>query len=263
MRTTIAIIVALVAASALASDTSGYRLDVLVGDTSRPEYWKDGTVYVEAIRGQNYSLRITNPTGYRVAVALSVDGVNTIDARHAKAWSSSKWVLDPYESTVISGWQVSGRSARKFLFTGESHSYAAALGQTANLGVIEAVFYREHAPIAPNVYAQPADIEGGVERESARDAAASAPSVGRAEAQSAKAATSDEYAATGMGHRMLHEVQRVDLVLEPDPVASMRIRYEFRPQLVRLGVLPPTPSPSPLDRREQAHGFATYCPEVN
>ena len=40
------------------------------------------SLYVEAMRGASYALRLTNPTPYRVAVALSVDGLNTIDARH-------------------------------------------------------------------------------------------------------------------------------------------------------------------------------------
>src|SRR5213078_562122 len=115
------------------------------------------------------SLRITNPTPYRVAVALSVDGLNTIDARHTDARSATKWVLGPYESTEISGWQVNDRTARSFFFTGERRSYGAALGQTENLGVIEAVFYRErrpriseYVPGVPSSRAQAENEAGGV-----------------------------------------------------------------------------------------------------
>ena len=36
----------------------------------------------------------------------------------------------------------------------------------------------------------------------------------------------------------------------------MNIRYEFRPQLVKLGIVPATPTiRDPLDRRERARGF--------
>jgi len=94
--------------TANAADSAGYGLSVLVGDTPRPEYHARGSVYVEAARGQDYSLRLTNPTPYRVAVALSVDGLNTIDGKHTGAAHASKWVLDAYQSTVISGWQVKG-----------------------------------------------------------------------------------------------------------------------------------------------------------
>jgi hypothetical protein len=42
----------------------------------------------------------------------------------------------------------------------------------------------------------------------------------------------------------------------------MSIRYEYRPQLVRLGVLlPGTDEMVQLDRRERARGFDAFCPE--
>ncbi len=62
-----------------------------------------------------------------------------------------------------------------------------------------------------------------------------------------------------MGGRTRHEVERVDIDLEKYPAATVRIRYEFRAQLVKLGLLPALESP--LDRRERAHGFESYCPE--
>ena len=74
-----------------------------------------------------------------------------------------------------------------------------------------------------------------------------------------QAALSDDYAATGMGRRTRHEVYRVALELDPEASASVRVRYEFRPQLVRMGILPEFPSP--MDRRERARGFESYCPE--
>lgn len=227
--------------TAAASTSGSFGMTVLVDDAARPEYAARGTIYVEAIHGANYSLRLTNPTPYRVAVALSVDGLNTIDARHTDSWSAAKWVLDPYESTVISGWQVNDRTARRFFFTGEKNSYGAALGQTENLGVIEAVFYRERQQ-------RRLDPLSGSAKENSRENAPAA----------AGAVQSDDYAATGMGGRTRHDVETVDIDLERVPAATVRVRYEFHSQLVRLGVLP---SLDPLDRREHAHGFAAYCPE--
>jgi hypothetical protein len=51
----------------------------------------------------------------------------------------------------------------------------------------------------------------------------------------------------------------VDINLESRPAASIRIRYEFRPALVKLGVIPQFVTP--LDRRERAKGFEGFCPE--
>ena len=234
-------LLALTAATAFGSGTGGFGLTVLVGDNPREQYSHDGTLYVEALRGASYSLRLTNPTPYRVAVSLSVDGLNTIDARHSDPRSARKWVLGPYESAVISGWQVNDRTARSFYFTGERHSYGAALGQTQNLGVIEAVYFRERRP-KMSWYSPRSEAE-------AAPPAAAQKSDG----------LSDDYAATGMGDRRRHEVESVDIDLEPEPAASVRIRYEFRPQLVKLGVL--LSLTSPLERRERARGFSEYCPE--
>lgn len=231
------------AATANAAEVGGFGVSVLVGESPRPEYHARGNVYVEAVRGQEYSLRVTNPTPYRVAVALSVDGLNTIDGKHTGAAHASKWVLEPYDSTVISGWQVNESTARRFFFTNESTSYGAALGQTSNLGVIEAVFYREkHREIA--VYGSRKDAaraqEGPASREAQNGVAAPAPS--------------QDYAATGMGEQTGNDVQLVDINLESTPAASVRIRYEFRPELIKLGVF----AVDPMQRREHARGF---CPE--
>ena len=231
--------------TAAASNISGFGMNVLVGDDVRPEYSGRGRVYVEAVRGADYSIRLTNPTPYRVAVALSVDGLNTIDAKHSDAWNASKWILAPYESTVIAGWQVNDQTARRFFFTGENRSYGAYLGQTENLGIIEAVFYRERRP---KFHAQSPRMEMEENRKDAPSSSAAG-----------SAAPSDEYAATGMGGRTTHEVEMVDLDLESVPAARVTIRYEFHPQLVRLGVLPRLETP--LDRRERARGFGSYCPE--
>lgn len=240
--------------SAASTTAPGFGLSVLVEGAPRPEYAGRGAVYVEALRGREYALRITNPLPVRVAVALSVDGLNTIDARHAPAEQSRKWVLGPYESVVIEGWQVSGEAARKFYFTGERSSYGARLGQTENLGAIEAVFFREREP-----YRQ-AWQRSGEPLPSERDAPAPK---GRAEAGAAapeaSGKLSDDYAATGMGGRTRHAVREVALDLEPAPVATLRIRYEFRPVLEKLGLLPRPDDP--LDRRERSRGFGSFCPE--
>jgi hypothetical protein len=233
MRTIFTLATLLIATTAFGS-ANGFGLTVLVDDSPRAEYWHNGTLYIEAVRGANYALRLTNPTPYRVAVALSVDGLNTIDARHTDAKGATKWVLAPYESTVISGWQVDQGNARNFFFTGERRSYGALLGQTENLGVIEAVFYRERRPRIREFSAP--DARGSAKRD----------------------ALSDDYAATGMGRRERHEIEMVDIDLEPQPAASIRIRYEFAPQLVKMGILP---SRSPIERRERAQGFSAFCPE--
>ena len=226
------------------------EVTILVDGAPRREYVHRGTTYIEALRGREFTIRLRNPTAQRVAVALSVDGLNTIDAKHSDAWNASKWVLEPYETTEISGWQVSDRSARRFFFTGERNSYGAKLGQTQNLGVIEAVFYRERVPRwseRPRAYERHQRDEAG--------SAAAPPSASQHKREGeVEAAPSDDYAATGMGRRTDHAVEEIAIALERHPIAAVALRYEFRPQLVKLGVF----DSDPLERRERARGF---CPE--
>ena len=48
---------------------------------------------------------------------------------------------------------------------------------------------------------------------------------------------------------------------EPVPAARLALRYEFRPELVRLGVLPRSADDGLLVR-ERAHGFEhAYAPD--
>jgi hypothetical protein len=244
-------------AGAFAANTRGFGLEVLVDGRPRPELVKDGRLYIEALKGKEFCLRLTNPLDRRAAVALSVDGLNTIDASHKGSREAMKWVLDPGESVIISGWQVSGREARRFYFTGEKHSYGAWLGKTEDLGIIEAVFYAEKVP-EPCI----GGIFGGSQDSRSREQApASAPEARSPSQKKSESPLSDEYAATGIGRRLEHRVQRVSLDLEAEPCARISMRYEFRPQLVALGVLPPR-TLEPMTRRERASGFDDrFCPD--
>src|SRR4249920_415499 len=83
------------------------EVDILIDGAPQPRYAHNGRWYVEAQKGREYAIRLRNPYAVRVAVALSVDGLNTIDARETTAAEARKWVLGPYETVTISGWQTS------------------------------------------------------------------------------------------------------------------------------------------------------------
>jgi hypothetical protein len=244
---------------ASAGHRSGFDVSILVDGSPRREYHHVGTTFVEALRGREYVVRISNPTSRRVAVALAVDGLNTIDAKHTSAKNAAKWVIDPNGVIEISGWQVSERAARSFYFTGERDSYGAALGQVDNLGVIEAVFFLEKEPEV-SWWSPWRRSEAERQRDAAGAPSAEGARRGSAESKAQAAPSADDdFAATGMGDRHRHDVRAVKMRLEDRPAASVRIRYEFRKQLVELGVLPEPVTP--LDRRERASGFAGFCPE--
>ncbi len=241
-----------------------FEVELVVNGHKLDEYYARGKGYVEAIAGAEYEVRIRNPLPFRVAVALSVDGLNTIDARRTTAWNASKWVIEPYGTINITGWQMSSERARRFYFTSERDSYGAKLGQTSNLGVVQAVFFRERRPIAVPVTPPPRP-RPTYEEDGRRDnSSSSAPTAGARDESAAKQKQGaiapmpdDDYAATGIGRSVHNDVRWVNLELESRPAAEVMIRYEYYPALVRLGIAPRTTytRPDTLRRREGASGF--------
>jgi len=216
--------------------SADYTIEILVDGRPVPVLAARGASYVEASQGREYAIRVTNRTGRRVAAALAVDGLNVIDARRTSARAARKWILDPWQSITLDGWQVSSGTARRFVFTTEEASYGAWLGRTGDLGVISAAFFRERIPEPPP---QP------LTKQRAEEGAA-AP---RADAESSRAR---DYAATGIGREVDHPVVEVAFDAEASPASVVTLRYEYRDALVRLGVLP---DDGPLARRGRATGF--------
>lgn len=134
--------------SAEAAGRDTVRMEILVDGRVAREYRGRGKTYVQAYKGKEYSIRLSNDSPQRVAVALSVDGLNTIDAKRSSATGATKWVIGPWEQIVVDGWQVGPDHARAFVFTNEQSSYGTWLGETRNLGVVSAAFFREH-PVDP------------------------------------------------------------------------------------------------------------------
>ncbi|MDX6306558.1 MAG: hypothetical protein QOI77_3527 [Blastocatellia bacterium] len=257
---------------------AGFTVDVLIDGRPLTEYAARGRHYVEAFENAEYEVRVHNPTGSRVAVALAVDGLNSIDARHTTAWDAHKWVIGPYGTIHVRGWQMSGESARRFYFTTERDSYAARLGQASNVGLITAVFFRERQPVTimpvtPSERRPPYKEEDRVRNEQSAPepkdpAKSSARNEGGGDLAKARSAPAypppdEESAATGIGRSVRNDVQWIKMDLDMRPAGEITIRYEYRAALVRLGIIPRDyPRPDVLDRRERAQGFEPkYCPQ--
>jgi len=190
-----------------------FELEVLVDGRPLTEYRSHGQAYVEAQRGAEYEVRLRNSSPDRVAVALSVDGLNTIDALQTSAWNSSKWVIEPYQTITIGGWQMSSERARRFYFTTERDSYAAKLGQHGDFGVVSAVFFRERN--RPVTILRPSD--------SSRDESSAAGAQPQLRGEMSRA----DRAATGIGRSVRNDVREIDMDLESTPAAALTVRYEY------------------------------------
>ncbi|HEX4822897.1 MAG TPA: hypothetical protein VFV19_01155 [Candidatus Polarisedimenticolaceae bacterium] len=240
---------------ARAAHADAFGLDILVDGRPVSVYGHDGRSYIEALKGRPYEIRLTNRTGGRIAVALSVDGLNVIDAKHTSAHDAQKWVLGPWESIVLPGWQTSSGTARRFFFTTEERSYGSWLGRTDDLGVISAAFFRErpHFEPQPMREIEKKQKDAPCERDAAGGSAR--------EMAAPPSAKSDALAATGIGGQVDHQVRSIEFDEEDSPTSVVSLRYEYRDALVRLGVIPK--SDDSLARRERAHGFsdAGFAPD--
>ncbi len=271
---------ALALCPALALESGPYSMEILVDGVPLTEHAARGATYVEALEGREYSVRLTNRTSRRIAVALSVDGLNSIDAKTTAAREASKWILAPHQSITIDGWQTGPSTARRFFFTTEERSYGAWLGKTKNLGVVAAVVFRERRPeprpiIRPGLSGRGSFDSAREREEAARPPAPEADAAARKNERSkaspvesrrrAEPRLSDELAATGIGRELDHHVRRIRFDAEAHPDAVLSVRYEYHDALVRLGVVPHRHGrlDSSMSRRERARGFedAGFAPD--
>ena len=225
-----------------------------------------GRYYVEARKGRRYSVTLANRTGERVGVVLTVDGLNAISGER-DAGLGRMYVLDPWQRSTVQGWRTSLREVRQFTFVDEQASYSARSGKAnEKMGWIQVAVYRERRPFvqaSPRLEAPPrswpAESEGDEPRArgetaegTARDSAAApaAPTLGGAAARS--------YPGTGWGERAHDPVVLVSFDPEGTPSERITLRYEYRPALVALGVLPRrVPPRDRLWERDHAEpGFA-------
>lgn len=211
----------------------GYRFEAGVLTHRRGilrEHYQHSRHFIYVKQGDEYSIIIKNPLPVRVAVAVTVDGLNTIDGKRTSPGKARKWIIGPYSSMTLRGWQTSTRSLRRFVFTREKYSYAKwkersdGKHYTQNLGVIGvAYFWNSHELYRALNPPHPFTDEGSCGEELA----------GRSRRKAAgKACPPSSRAGTGMGRQQYHRVQRVKFHYDTGMYASrqvLKIFYRFNP----------------------------------
>ena len=226
-----------------------------------------GRCYVEARRGGRYSVALANRTGERLGVVLTVDGLNAISGERDTG-RGRMYVLDPGQRTTVQGWRTSLREVRQFTFVDEQASYAARTGKAnEKMGWIEIAVHRERRPYVrsaprrelppPPEPAEDDEARGRAGREAA-PLSDSPEAVEAAPAPARESARAGAYPGTGWGERAHDPAVLVSFDPETAPAERITLRYEYRPSLVALGVLPrPLPARDRLWEREHAEpGFA-------
>ncbi len=142
---------ALAGAASACAHADPVDLKVVDRETGQPlKVWRHaGRLFVAGQPGARYGLRVTNHTGRRVLVVLSVDGVNILSGETA-GYDQRGYVFGPYETYDLNGWRKSDSEIAAFAFAPLSQSYAARTGRPGEVGVIGmAVFKEKVAPPPP------------------------------------------------------------------------------------------------------------------
>jgi len=245
---------ALIATTATACQPASARalvdIDLVDRDSGQwlPEYTHRGRIYVPGEPGHRYAVRLTNTTGERVLVVLSVDGVNAIDGRTAHP-SQAGYVLAPWQSTEIAGWRKSMDDVAQFYFTDLPDSYAARTGRPDNVGVIGIAVFREsqpqryYEPSYPRPYPSPSypprDYDQARAKSSNAPAAAERSASGAADAAAPGREIAQQRIGTGHGAREWAPVSSTDFVRASSrPSQVVQVRYDDRDNLIAMGILP-------------------------
>lgn len=238
-------------------------VDVAVIDRDNGDWLQNwphrGQQWIAGTPGHRYSVRLTNTSGQRVLVVLSVDGVNAISGQTASP-SQAGYVLDAWQSTEINGWRKSLDDVAQFVFTDLPDSYAARTGRPDNVGVIGVAVFQEREAYRPQYqppprpypspypyppYARPAEGEASAKAERRRADAASAPAPLGAARESAPADAAAQSIGTGHGSREWSPVSQTQFVrASRAPAQVIQLRYDDYTNLVARGVVPRYRDPS-------------------
>ena len=263
------LLLALLAAAAASACTStpacaaGNLVDMQIVDRSRGDLlstWRyRGANYVAGRPGDRYAVRLTNRSGARVLVVLSVDGVNAVSGETASTGQTG-YVLGPWQTAEITGWRKSYSEAAAFYFTALPDSYAARTDRPDNVGVIGAAVFRERVqqPVLRPFESQPPvasnRLDGEMRQEPERRAQA-AGSTGAADASGERSNAAPAAAAPpmtrdrdtlakaeklGTGHGEREYSPTTQTAFErasSQPAEIVQVRYDSYANLVAAGVI--------------------------
>ena len=188
--------------------------------------------YVEAVKGDRYSIEVSNQSGSRIGVVIAVDGRNIISGQKSNLRRNERmYIIGPYETNTFEGWRTGLDRTNRFYFTEQSDSYAEKVFRDASaMGTIALAVYREKIPEIVPYSDKPSRMN-----ESPAGAAPSAPAESRS-ADKAKLQKGEE-AGTGFGETTYSPARLVQF--EPECASAERIvlKYEWRSELCRKGII--------------------------
>jgi hypothetical protein len=181
--------------------------------------------YLEARRGENYSIVVRNTMPERIGIVIAVDGRNIISGKKSYLKNNEMmYIVGPDDFVKLEGWRTDDSAVHKFYFTDVTDSYSVrTFGDTSAMGVIGVAVFREKD--------RPAMFHDRTLGESSPAPSAGAPS------ESSSKRYKSESAGTGFGDRKYSPVVRVEFAPESIPIEKILLKYEWRDILCKKGLL--------------------------
>ena len=255
---------------------AGHLVDMQIVERNRGDVlatWRSrGANYVAGRPGDRYAVRLTNRSGVRVLVVLSIDGVNAVSGETASTGQTG-YVLGPWATAEITGWRKNYSEAAAFYFTALPDSYAARTDRPDNVGVIGAAVFRERVqqPVQRSFEAQPpvssSRLDGEMRQEPERRAQAAGSTGAAADSSSERSNAApaasptpmrdrdslakSEKLGTGHGEREYSPTTQTSFErASAQPAEIVQVRYDSYANLVAGGVIgrtrpPLVPDPFP------------------
>ena len=188
--------------------------------------------YMEAVKGEKYSIEVTNRSGRQIGVVIAVDGRNIISGSKSDLKNNEgMYIVSPHATNTFEGWRTGMDRTNRFYFTEQSDSYAAKVFSDASaMGTIAVAVYREKLPptmLKPGPSFRTQETPAGP----ASQAPVEKRAYDRAENEKSK------QAGTGFGETIYSPAREVRFESENVVAEKIVLKYEWRQELCEKGII--------------------------
>jgi len=189
--------------------------------------------YMEATKGEKYSIEVTNRSNRHIGVVIAVDGRNIISGKKSDLKNNERmYIVGPFGRNTFEGWRTGMDRTNRFYFTEQSDSYAEKVFSDASaMGTIAVAVYREKLPPAAFRHPVPPYRLKGMSAGAASQSSVEKRSYDRAENEKS------EQAGTGFGETTYSPAREVRFEPENTIADKIVLKYEWRNELCKKGIV--------------------------
>ncbi len=193
--------------------------------------------YMEAVKGEKYSIEVKNTSDRRIGVVIAVDGRNIISGNKSSLKQNERmYIIEPYQTYRYEGWRTGMERTNRFYFTEQSDSYGEKVFSDASaMGTIALAVYREKLPVAhplPGYSFSMKETPSAASPESALEGRSSDRVKGKKEhVQKSK------QAGTGFGETTYSPARAIHFEAEDALAEKIVLKYEWRTELCKKGIV--------------------------